>query len=189
MSKKDIEYFYYILKNKLPLVNDVSLLQLSNYLFNSNDACFLALDFEVFIKEDNHKILYELVFANKTKITFYNDSLKQLNFIIEKNNNEVEYLVCVSTLDNDLDSSYVHAEINYGKLKFIMGIMGNNKNGFIEVIQDGKRRGNEVSYFELENSCDDNFQGINYVTSTILSADLLYTNLSTINEQKLVRNK
>ena len=124
---KDINNIYYILKNKLPRVNDASILQLSNYLFHSNDSCFLALDFEVVTKNNDDKVLYELIFANKTKIIFYKDSFRQLNFIIEKTNNEVEYLVCISTLDNDLDSSYVHAEISYNNLKFIMGIMGNKK--------------------------------------------------------------
>lgn len=180
------------LRRQLPNADICTLRHISSYVAKINDELDIDSDVKLIISTD--ETMCNLLLNDGTEIRFENSSHKSLNFVVERRDLNIFMTLLVSMCDiNDLSMARVFGDVVCGDWRYIIGFDDyENKICFIKTYYKNKLIERGTSYFKVSNSDNmglDSINGLSYLTDAMLKVDLLYNNVRSVNNNKLVRRK
>lgn len=180
------------LRNRLPDADISTLRHISVYLAKTNDEFDVEKDLELLIF--NNGMMYRLCLKDGTEIRFSNNSNESIYLAIEKNDEDIGMTLLFSFDEaKDISKTIVFGSIIYEGWNYVVGLDDFERNiCFIKVYKDGKLFEDGTSYFKVSIDSEislDCIDGLGYLTDIIIRVELLYDNLRSIKNNRLVRKK
>lgn len=178
------------LREKLPCADVCTLRHISVYIARTNNEFDINRDLQLKLSDD--ELVCVLLLANGSVIRFATISDAPLDFIVEKAESNVCMKMIVSKNERyNLSTAYVYGDVVSGDWEYLVGSDEyEDDNCFIRVYYKGQLA--TTSYFKVATEDDislDCIDGLGHLTSIMTRVELLYNNLNSVKNNRLVRKK
>lgn len=188
-AKKAYRIFSW-LRERFPNADVCTLRHLSVYIARTNDEFDINRDIQI----KSSKGVCELLLTNGSEIRFVDNSDDPLFFIVENEDKDVYMTLYVAKQEcYNLSTAFAHGTVGYRDWKYEIGSEDyESGNCFIkvyyknELIEDATSDFNAIVEHDIGLDCID---GLGHLTDIMLKVNLLYNNLRSIQNNKLVRKK
>lgn len=190
-SKNAYNIFGY-LRNNLPNANPATLRHVSVYLARCYQDFDICSDLQITFK-NNLELMCKLLLSDGRIISFSNCENDPLNIVVKKTSDDIDMTLFINQvkLENS-EKIYASGIIIHDDWKYIIDSLNDDENCYIKVYYKEKLLEDATSYFFASDENDiglDCFDNLGYLTSIMMHVELLYNNIRSLEENKLVRKK